>query len=136
MRSAPIAVGNSTMRPLASHEARPEPTAIPTENTARSTVTTSSVASSRFFTSGGRIDSVTAPTSQNQDTMTPPRHSRPSAQRSRSSAPVERRMLRSTRRSGAASPVLGMSRLAAQHSTAKPITSPPKEAGSPPSRAA
>ena len=64
------------MRPLASHEARPEPTAIPTENTARSTVTTSSVASSRFFTSGGRIDSVTAPTSQNQDTMTPPRHSR------------------------------------------------------------
>ena len=66
MRSAPIAVGKSTMRPLASHEARPEPTAMPTEKTARRTVTTSSVASSRFLTSGGRSDSVTAPTSQNQ----------------------------------------------------------------------
>ena len=44
----------------------PSRRAMPTEKTASSTVTTSSVPPSRFLTSGGRSDSTTAPTSQNQ----------------------------------------------------------------------
>ena len=56
--------------------ASPEPSAMPIEKTARRAVTTSSVPPSTFFTSGGSSESVTAPTSQNQDTITPPRQSR------------------------------------------------------------
>ena len=78
-------------------------------------MTTSSVAPIWNFTSGGRIDSTMAPTSQNQLTTSEPHHSRGSARRCLSSAPVETKMLRLMTRFGAPSPVCGMNRLATQH---------------------
>ena len=65
-RTAPIRVGNRTMRPGASQAARPEPIAIEIEKMARQTVTTSSTPPRMFFTIGGSSESATAPTSQNQ----------------------------------------------------------------------
>ncbi len=64
------------MRPCAIQAARPEPIAIEIEKIARNTVTTSSVAPSMVFTSGGISESTTAPTSQNQLVTRPPHHSR------------------------------------------------------------
>ncbi|GJE46818.1 hypothetical protein AEGHOMDF_6027 [Methylobacterium soli] len=83
IRIAPTGVGSSTMRPLASQEARPDPSAMPTEKVASSIVTTVSEPLSPVLTSTGSSDSTTAPTSQNQLTTTEPRHRRESAQRSR-----------------------------------------------------
>ena len=57
-------------------------------------MTTSSVAPSTLFTSGGISESTTAPTSQNQLVTRPPHHRRLSLHRSLSSEPVERAMLR------------------------------------------
>ena len=78
-------------------------------------------AAEHVFTSGGSSDSTTAPTSQNQliDQRAAPQPAcRPS--RSRSSAPVERAMLR-VDRAGRARPrrSRGMSRLETQHSDAR-----------------
>ena len=70
------------MRPCASQAASSEPTAIAIEKIARYAVTTSSVAPSTVFTSGGISDSTTAPTSQNQLVTRPPHHSRLSIHRS------------------------------------------------------
>jgi hypothetical protein len=79
------------MRPAAIQAARPEPTATAIENTARNSVTTSSVPPSTFLTSGGMIDSTTAPTSQNQLVTSAPHHSRRSDRRCLIRRPVERR---------------------------------------------
>src|SRR2546421_5211866 len=106
------------MRPCAIQAARPEPIAIEIENTARNTVTTSSVAPSTDFTSGGISESATAPTSQNQLVVRLPHHRRLSIQRSFSSAPVERAMFGSTWRVGAPCPVHGISRLDPQQASA------------------
>ena len=130
--TAPTGVGSSTMRPLDSQEASPEPSAMPTENTASSSVTTVSVPLSALFTSTGSSDSTTTPTSQNQLTITEPRHSRVSAQMSRSSAAVERATFGSTRRPGSPSPVRGIIRAESQQSTAKTITSAAKAPPVPP----
>src|SRR5664279_5675599 len=73
-RMAPTSVGRITMRPAESQAARPDPTATATENTARKVVTTSSEPPSTVFTSGGRSDSTTAPTSQNQLVTSAPHH--------------------------------------------------------------
>lgn len=79
MISAAIGVGSITIRPAQSQEARPEPSATPTENRARSAVTTVSSPPKVRFTRAGSRASTTAPTSQNQLVMSPVRHSRVSS---------------------------------------------------------
>ena len=79
MNRAPIGVGSRTMRPLASQEASAEPMAMPTEKIASSRVTTVSEPFRLSRTSTGSRASTTAPTSQNQLTMSEPRHRRVSA---------------------------------------------------------
>ena len=133
---APISVGRITMRPAESQAARPEPTATATENTARNMVTTSSVPPSTVFTSGGRSDSTTAPTSQNQLVTSAPHQIRRSSRRWRRSRAVEETMLTEIFRSGAPEPTFGMSRLDPQHSSANTSMRPANDAGSPPSLAA
>ena len=124
------------MRPAASQAASPEPIAIEIEKTARQVVTTSSLPPSTFFTSGGISESATAPTSQNQLVTSAPHHSRGSSRRNFNNPPVDLRIFFSTSRSGAASPVRGMNRLAPQHISENTIISNAKWAGSPPSLAA
>ena len=97
---------------------------------------TSSVPPSTDFTSGGSNDSTTAPTSQNQLVTSAPHSSRSSVRRCCSSRMVDAAMLRDTTRSGAPSPVRGISRLDPQHSSANTIIMPANDAGSPPSFAA
>jgi hypothetical protein len=84
------------------------------------------------MTSGGSSDSATAPTIQKMLVTTAQRQSRVSAHNSPSNRVVDRRMLGSIARSGAARPVLGMKRLAVQHSRAKIIIATVSSAGSPP----
>ena len=131
-----MSVGSRMMRPAASQAASPEPTAIETEKMARQAVTTSSVPPNTFFTSGGNSESETAPTSQNQLVTMAPHQIRRSSRRCLSRSVVETKILRRIARSGAASPVRGMNRLAAQHISENTIISSAKYAGSPPSLAA
>ena len=84
------------------------------------------------MTSGGSSDSTTAPIIQKMLVMTAQRQSRVSDHSSASSLMVEPRMLGSILRSGAARAVLGMKRLAAQHSRAKIIIITASSIGSPP----
>ncbi|GJE03769.1 hypothetical protein GMJLKIPL_5726 [Methylobacterium isbiliense] len=79
MTSAAIGVGRSTIRPAQSQEARPEPTATPTENRASIAVTTLSSPPKLPFTTAGSSARTTAPTSQNQLVIRPVRHRRVSA---------------------------------------------------------
>ena len=130
--TAATGVGRRTMRPAESQDASAEPTAIEIENTARPRVTTDSVPPRPFFTSGGRIESMMAPTSQNQPTTRPPHHRRGSLFRSRNRLIVEARMLGLTARSGAARPVSGIHRLAAQQAMASAIMRKASVEGSPP----
>ncbi len=105
------------MRPAASQAASPEPIAIEIEKTARQAVTTSSLPPSTFLTSGGSSDSATAPTSQNQLVTIAPHQMRRSSRRwLMQIARSKRRCCGRMTRSGAASPVGGMNRLATQHS--------------------
>ena len=120
--TAPTGVGSSTIRPLASQEASPEPSAMPIEKIASKRVITVSEPLKAPRTSTGSSDSTTTPTTQNQLTISEPRHSRVSAQRSRRSETVERATFTSICKSGAPSPVAGIIRALSQHSTAKPIT--------------
>ncbi len=76
MISAATGVGSITIRPAQSQEARPEPSATPTENIASKAVTTDSSPPKVPFTSAGRRARTTAPMSQNQLVMSPFRHSR------------------------------------------------------------
>src|SRR6516165_8254272 len=87
-------VGNSTMRPAASHAARPEPTATATEKMVKNSVTTSSLPPIVKETSGGNNESTSAPTSQNQLATSAPHQSRGSARICLISEPVETRTLR------------------------------------------
>ena len=87
--------------------------AIAMAKTARSTVTTVSEPCSTCVTSGASSESMMAPMAQNRLVITPQRQSRVSPQSSPISRPVERRMLASTRVSGAAGRVWGISRLVA-----------------------
>ncbi len=119
--SAPTAVGSKIMRPADNQDARPEPTPMATAKTARWIVTTISAPPRVCMTSGGSSDRTMAPTSQNVLVTTAQRHSRVSAHNSPSNLVVEPRMLGSIARSGAACAVLGMKRLAPQHSRAKTI---------------
>jgi hypothetical protein len=105
---------------------------MPMENSASSSVITVSVPLKASRTSTGRSESTTTPTSQNQLTISEPRHRRVSARRSRSSDRVERATFGSTRRSGAPSPVAGIIRAESQHRTAKPITRAPNSSPDPP----
>src|SRR6266436_992094 len=86
---------------------------------------------SAFLTSGASSVVTTTPTSQNQLTTKPPHHSRYSRLRSRSKAQVDRAMLKSITRSGAASPVRGMRRAEIQEANANAIIRPAKAAGLP-----
>ena len=134
--TAPITVGNRMMRPAASQAARPDPTAMEIEKTARQAVTTSSLPPSAVVTRGGISESATAPTSQNQLVTSAPHNSRGSSRRNFNSPAVETSTLRRTTRSGAPGPVDGMSRLAPQHKREKAIIMNEKWAGSPPPLAA
>src|SRR5258707_1456213 len=113
--TAPIRVGNRMIRPAASQAASPEPMAIEIEKIARQVVTTSSLPPSTFLTSGGISESATAPTSQNQLVTSAPHHSRGSSRRKFSNPTVERRTFFCTFKSGAACPVVVISRLSDHH---------------------
>src|SRR5580704_3570785 len=104
-------VGNSTMRPAASHAARPEPMPTATEKTVRNSVTTCSLPPMLNETSGGNSDRTSAPMSQNQLVTTAPHINRGSAVTCLISDAVETKMLRLIASSGAPSRVLGISRL-------------------------
>src|SRR5258707_2292204 len=84
-----------------------------------------------FLTSGASSVVMTTPTSQNQLTTRPPHHSRRSRLRSRNKAQVDRAMLKSITRSGAASPVRGMNSAEIQEANANAIIRPAKAAGLP-----
>ncbi len=103
--TAPNSVGRMTMRPAASHAARPEPTATATEKMVRNSVITASVPLRLTCTSGSSSDSTSAPTSQNQLTTMAPHHSRGSSRNSLIRSQVETMMLRLIVRLGAPSPV-------------------------------
>ena len=110
--TAPTRVGRMTMRPAASHAARPEPTATATEKTVRNTVITAvGAVDVDVARAASSSDSTSAPTSQNQLTTMAPHHSRGSARSSLMRSQVEARMLRLITRLGAPSPVGGISRL-------------------------
>src|SRR5579862_6933218 len=111
-------VGNSTMRPAASQAARPEPMPTDTEKIVRNKVTTCSLPPMVNETSGGNSDRTSAPTSQNQLATMAPHHSRGSARTCLISAPVETRIFGLMASVGAASAVLGMSRLEPQLASA------------------
>ncbi len=108
-----MSVGNRMMRPAASQAASPEPIAIETEKTARQVSPTSSEPPSTFLTSGTSNPTTTAPTSQNQLVTMAPHQMRRSSRRCLSRSKVEAAMFQRIARSGAASPVGGMSRLRA-----------------------
>ncbi len=112
--TAPNNVGRMTIRPAASHAARPEPTATATEKMVRKTVITASVPLMLTCTSGSSSDSTSAPTSQNQLTTMAPHHSRGSSRSSLIRSQVETMMLRLIARLGAPSPVRGINRLDSQ----------------------
>src|SRR6185437_5919222 len=86
--------------------------------------------------SGGNSDSTTMPVSQNQLVTIAPHHSRASARRWPIIAAVEAVIFTATLSCGAPSPVGGISKLASQQPIAKPINSMAKPATSPPLRAA
>ena len=134
--TAASSVGNRTMRPCASHDASAEPTPIATAKTAKNAVMTLSSPPSTFFTSGGRSERAIAPTSQNQLVTKPPHHNRGSAFRAPSKRKVERTMLKSSLRSGAACPVGGIRRAEIQHASANTIITLANEAWFGPSLAA
>ena len=119
--AAPAGAGSRTMRPADIQAATPEPTAIETAKTARQAVTAISLPPRPFFTMDGSTDMTMAPASQNQEAIRAVRHKRVSARISRTSRHVERKMLASMTRSGAAGPVRGMKRLASQQAAAKAI---------------
>jgi hypothetical protein len=85
-------------------------------------VTTPSVPPTPSLITAGNSDSTTAPTSQNQDTITMPSHSRGSPYNIFSSRTVEVQGLRVIGRSGAEGTVAGMRDANAQHSTERPTT--------------
>ena len=105
---------------------------MPMEKVASRSVMTVSVPLKALRTITGSSDRTTTPTSQNQLTMSEPRHIRVSTQRSRSRLSVERATLGSTFRFGAPSPVAGIIRAESQHSTAKAITRTPNRVPEPP----
>ena len=80
-------------------------------------VSTSTPAPMRDLTTTGTIDSVTAPTSQNQLTATPPTHWRLSRFNSRRISPVEARGFGLTFNPGAPTPLAGMNSEAIQQPT-------------------
>jgi len=82
--------------------------------------------------SGGSSDRTMAPTSQKMLVTTAQRQSRVSDHNSPNNLAVEPRMLGLIARSGAACPVLGMNRLAPQHSSAKTIIMTVSATGLPP----
>ncbi len=132
----PISVGSRTMRPWASHAARPEPTAIATEKIVRKTVTTLFAAADveRHQRRQQRHH-------QRADEPEPARH-QPAPPQPRFGADVFDQRARWKRKCcdlidkvGAPSPVGGMNRLATQHATDDTIISQAKWIGSPPSLA-
>ena len=134
--NAASSVGNRTMRPCASQEASAEPTPIATANMARKAVMTLSSPPITVLASGGSSDSTTAPTSQNQLVTRPPHHSRGSALSAPNRRNVERTILKSSLRSGAARPDGGMKRAAMKLASATTIIALANEAWSGPSRTA
>src|ERR1700722_9743229 len=95
---------------------------MPIAKVARQSVTTPSVPPTPSLITAGRSDSTTAPTSQNQDTITMPSHSRRSAHKVFNSLIVEVQGLRVIGRSGADGTVAGIREANAQHSTDRPTT--------------
>jgi len=79
MMMAPIGTSARFGRTWLRWAANSEPTAMPMAKIARHSVTTPSVPPTTSLTSAGNSDSTTAPTSQNQETMTMPSHRRGSA---------------------------------------------------------
>jgi hypothetical protein len=124
------------MRPAASQAARPEPIAIEIAKMALQVVMTSSVPPSTSLTRGCMTVATTAPASQNQLVTKAPHQIRLSSRKWLMSDAVETATLRRMTRSGAASPVGGMNRLAPQQASEKMIIRKPNEAGSPPPWAA
>src|ERR1700733_238793 len=114
-------VGNSTMRPAASHAARPEPMPTATEKTVRNNVTTCSLPPMLNETSGGNSDSTSAPTSQNQLATSAPHIKRGSSRTCLMREAVETKTLGLIARPGAAWPVLGINRLQSQLASAVTI---------------
>ena len=109
---------------LEARAARPEPTAMPTTKTIRQAVTSFWLPPRASFTMDGSIDSMTAPTTQNHETMTAPFHRRASCLSSASSIQVERKGLRSTAMPGEEGPGEGMSSDRPQAATAIAIIAP------------
>src|SRR6202022_1035465 len=82
-----------------------EPVATPTAKAIRHRLMTSSLPLKPAFTSVGRSEIATAPTSQNQETIMAPTQSRRSARKVEISARVEVQGLRMISRFGTAGPV-------------------------------
>ena len=79
MMMAPIGTSARLGRTWLSCAANNEPTAMPMAKIARQSVTTPSLPPTTSLTTAGSSDSMTAPTSQNQETMIMPSQSRGSA---------------------------------------------------------
>ncbi|MET4830012.1 hypothetical protein ABH972_007601 [Bradyrhizobium ottawaense] len=95
---------------------------MPIAKIARHSVTTPSVPPTTSLTSAGSSDSTIAPTSQNQETITVPSHSRWSACRVLRRPTVEVQGLASTGRSGADGVVCGMREAKAHDNKASTTT--------------
>ncbi len=115
---APIGTSARFGRPWLARAASTEPTAMPTVNTARQSVTTPSLPPMTPLTRVGSSVRATKPTTQNQETMRAPPHSFLSPLTSPSSAMVEVHGLRVMARSGAAGPAAGIARANSQDATA------------------
>ena len=118
MTSPESGTGRSLMRPWATTAAITEPSPMPMAKSALMAVSTSMPPPMRVLISTGTSESAMAPVIQNQLTATPPIQRRGSSASCFNSSPVEAKILVEGRRSGAAAPVAGMKRLAAQHRTA------------------
>ena len=104
-RTAPTSVVLRTMRPRAIAAAKIDPAPTATENSARSTVTVSSLPPMIVLISGGNSANTTMPTSQNQLVTIAPHHSRPSERRCWIMAEVDAATLTTIFSRGAPSPV-------------------------------
>ncbi|MGY3465094.1 hypothetical protein ACVW0I_001965 [Bradyrhizobium sp. LM6.11] len=122
MMMAPIGTSARFGRTWLRLAANSEPMAMPIAKTARHSVTTPSVPPTTSLTSAGSSESTMAPTSQNQETITVPSHSRWSACSVFNRPSVEVQGLALTDRSGADGVVAGMREATAQDSRASTTT--------------